>query len=205
MSEITSIEVQDKDKSRANLYLDGEFYAGISIELCVKHQLKKGLVVDDDFLSEIIFEDSKGKALSKAIKYMGSAIKSSQQIRDYLKKKEYTSDVIDYVIDKMVEYKYLDDVNYCKSFIATYSNKYGKLKLISALKSKGISESIIDEVFTEDVRLQDSIDKVAEKYLKNKIINSETLIKLNRFLYSRGYEFDKINECVNRIRNNMQY
>ena len=203
MSEITALEVQSKDKSRANIYLDGEFYAGISVELCVKHQLKKGMEVDEEFIKKIVFEDDKGKALSKAVKYMGSAIKTSQQIRDYLKKKEYNSDVIDYVIDKMIEYKYLDDVSYCKAFIATYSNKYGKLKLISALKSKGIKDSIIDEVFLEETKIQDSIDKVAEKYLKNKIINNETLIKLNRFLYSRGYEFDKINECISKIRISM--
>ena len=37
MSEITSIDLQAKDKNRANLYVDGEFFAGISIELCVKY------------------------------------------------------------------------------------------------------------------------------------------------------------------------
>ena len=36
MSKITAIEVQAKDKTRANVYLDDEFFAGISIELIIK-------------------------------------------------------------------------------------------------------------------------------------------------------------------------
>ena len=92
MSKITAIEVQAKDKSRANIYLDDEFFAGISIELVIKHQLKKDMDIDDKFLADIIFEDDKGKALAKAIKYMGSNLKSCAQIRDYLRKKEYATE-----------------------------------------------------------------------------------------------------------------
>lgn len=203
MSKITALEVQVKDKSRANLYLDDEFFAGISIELVVKHQLKKDMEVDEKFLADIIFEDDKGKALSKAIKYMGSNIKSCSQIREYLRKKEYAPEIINYVIDKMEEYKYLDDEAYAKAYISAYSYKYGKIKLIQALKSKGISDKTIDSVFAEeDLKMQDSIDKVASKYLKNKEITSETIIKLNRFLYSRGYEFDQINSYINGLKQN---
>lgn len=201
MSEITSIEVQKKDDRRANLYLDDKFYAGVSIELIMRHQLKKGMEVDREFLDEIILEDEKGKALDKAVKYISSTLKTTRQIRDYLRKKEYNSQTIDYVISKMIEYKYLDDVAYAKAFIATYSNKYGKMKLISALKSKGVSDSVIDEVFaSDDLKIDDSIDKTAEKYLKNKIKNNDTFMKLSRFLYSRGYEFDDIKSCINRLK-----
>lgn len=201
MSEITSIEVQKKDDRRANLYLDDKFYAGVSIELIMRHQLKKGMEVDREFLDEIILEDEKVKALDKAVKYIGSTLKTTRQIRDYLRKKEYNSQTIDYVISKMIEYKYLDDTAYAKAFISTYSNKYGKMKLISALKSKGVSDSVIDEVFaSDDLKIDDSIDKTAEKYLKNKIKNNDTFMKLSRFLYSRGYEFDDIKSCINRLK-----
>ena len=202
MSEITAIEVQSKDKTRANLYLDDEFFAGIAIELVVKYQLKKGMQIDEKFLADIIFEDDKGKALSKAIKYIGSNLKSVRQIRDYLNKKEYVPEVVDYVVDKLKEYKYIDDEAYARAYISTYSCKYGKLKLKQNLRSKGIAEKTIDSVISEDdLKMQDSIDKVASKYLKNKEITKDTIIKLNRFLYSRGYDFDQINSYINSLKN----
>lgn len=200
MPVISKIEVQKNNESRANLYLDDKFYAGISIELCIKNHLKKGMEIEKSELDEMILEDEKGSALSKAIKYMGSALKTSKQIRDYLNKKEYNRQTIDYVLEKMIEYKYLDDEAYARSFILTYSNKYGKLKLIQALKSKGVSDKIIDQVFDENLELNNNIENIAKKYLKNKEITNETYLKLSRFLYSRGYEFEEINRVVNKLK-----
>lgn len=196
--EITKIEIQKNNDERANLYLDEKFFSGISLELVVKEHLKVGMEIDENKLSELILEDEKGKALAKAVKYIGSNLKTEKQLRDYLKKKEYNPATIDNVIDKLKEYDYLNDENFAKAFILTYSKKYGKLKLKSQLKMKGIKDSIIDSIL-EDVQ-SDSIDLVAKKYMKNKDVTYENLQKLMRFLYSRGYEFDDINSCVNRLK-----
>ena len=200
MSIITKIEVQKKDESRANLYLDDVFYTGISIEAVIKNHLKKDMEIDKDTLDEIILNDEKTVAMSKAVKYMGGALKTKKQIRDYLKRKEFAIPTIEYVIDKMVEYKYLDDEEYARSFMLTYSSKYGKLKLKSQLRSKGVSETIIDTLLDEEIEIKDSLESVAEKYLKNKEINEKNIIRLARFLSSRGYEFDKINSYISRLR-----
>jgi regulatory protein len=200
MSEITKLEVQKNNSERISLYLDDKFYCGISAELVIKNHLKVGLNISKEELDELVLEDEKGKALSRAVKYIGNNLKTIKQIRDYLKKKDYNPNTIDYVIDKLKEYSYIDDEAYCKAFVSTYSHKYGKLKLISALKSKGVSDKTIDNVFNEDLQIKDSIESVANKYLKNKERNKETYLKLSRFLYSRGYEFDDINRLINILK-----
>ena len=196
--EITKIEIQKSNDERANLYLDEKFFSGISLELVVKEHLKVGMEIDENKLSELILEDEKGKALAKAVKYIGSNLKTEKQLRDYLKKKEYNFATIDYVMDKLKEYDYLNDENFAKAYILTYSKKYGKLKLKSQLKMKGIKDSVIENLL-EDVQ-SDSIDIVAKKYMKNKDLTYEKLQKLMRLLYSRGYECDDINSCVNRLK-----
>jgi len=143
----------------------------------------------------VLFEDLKSEAFNKAIKYIGSSLKSIKQLKDYLKKKEYPDEVVEFVIDKLCEYKYLDDYNFAKSFVLTYSNKYGRLKLMSQLRMKGVDENIIDDVFNEN-KVESNIENIARKYLKNKNITNETWLKLSRFLYSRGYEFEDINRIV---------
>ena len=192
--------MQKKDETRVNLYLDDVFYTGISIEAVIRNHLKKDMEIDKVALDEIILNDEKTIAMSKAVKYMGGALKTKKQIRDYLKKKEFAIPTIEYVIDKMVEYKYLDDEAYARSFMLTYSSKYGKLKLKSQLRSKGVAETIIDTLLDEEIEIEDSLENVAEKYLKNKEINEKNIIRLARFLSSRGYEFDKINSYISRLR-----
>lgn len=199
MSIITKLEYQKNNPDRANLYIDDKFFSGISVELCIKEHLKTGLEIDEEKLNELILEDEKGVAFSKAINYVSNNYKTKKQVRDYLYKKEYNKNTIDYVVEKMEEYKYLDDEGYAKQFVLTYSKKYGKLKLISGLKSKGISDKIIDNLF-EEIEVESSIESVANKYLKNKIIDEKTYMKLSRFLYSRGFQFDEINSYINKLK-----
>lgn len=196
--EITKLEIQKNNKDRVNLYLDEKYYSGISLELVVREHLKVGLDIDEEYLRNLILEDEKGKALAKAIKYIGTNLKTAKQLRDYLRKKDYNPNTINYVMDKLIEYNYLDDENYARAYVLTYSTKYGKLKLKSQLKSKGVSDEIIDKYL--DTANIDSIEKVALKYMKNKEFTYENCQKLSRFLYSRGYEFDEINSLVNRLK-----
>lgn len=195
---ITKLEVQKNDKNRVNLYVDDEFYSGIPAELVYLEHLKTGLEIDEKDLKKIIFENEKSKAMSRVTKYIGSSLKTQKQIRDYLRKKEYSDDTIEFVMSKLVEYNYIDDKKYAQAYVLTYGKKYGKLKLISQLKAKGVSEEIIECVL-EDNKV-DSIESVASKYLKNKVMSYEVSQKLFRFLYSRGYEFDEINSYINKLK-----
>ena len=195
---ITKLEVQKNDKNRVNLYVDDEFYSGIPAELVYLEHLKTGLEIDEKDLKKIIFENEKSKAMSRVTKYIGSSLKTQKQIRDYLRKKEYSDDTIEFVMSKLAEYNYIDDKKYAQAYVLTYGKKYGKLKLKSQLKVKGISEEIIECVL-EDNKV-DSIESVASKYLKNKVMSYEVSQKLFRFLYSRGYEFDEINSYINKLK-----
>ena len=195
---ITKLEVQKNDKNRVNLYVDDEFYSGIPAELVYLEHLKTGLEIDEKDSKKIIFENEKSKAMSRVTKYIGSSLKTQKQIRDYLRKKEYSEDTIEFVMSKLVEYNYIDDQKYAQAYVLTYGKKYGKLKLKSQLKVKGVSEEIIECVL-EDNKV-DSIESVASKYLKNKVMSYEVSQKLFRFLYSRGYEFDEINSYINKLK-----
>lgn len=195
---ITKLEVQKNDKNRVNLYVDDEFYSGIPAELVYLEHLKTGLEIDEKDLKKIIFENEKSKAMSRVTKYIGSSLKTQKQIRDYLRKKEYSDDTIEFVMSKLAEYNYIDDKKYAQAYVLTYGKKYGKLKLKSQLKVKGVSEEIIECVL-EDNKV-DSIESVASKYLKNKVMSYEVSQKLFRFLYSRGYEFDEINSYINKLK-----
>ena len=195
---ITKLEVQKNDKNRVNLYVDDELYSGIPAELVYLEHLKTGLEIDEKDLKKIIFENEKSKAMSRVTKYIGSSLKTQKQIRDYLRKKEYSDDTIEFVMSKLAEYNYIDDKKYAQAYVLTYGKKYGKLKLKSQLKVKGVSEEIIECVL-EDNKV-DSIESVASKYLKNKVMSYEVSQKLFRFLYSRGYEFDEINSYINKLK-----
>lgn len=200
MSVITKVEIQKKDDTRANVYLDDVFYAGLSIETVMKNHIKKGLEIESQELDRIILEDEKIVATNKAMKYLSGTLKTKKQIRDYLKKKEYSTVTINYVIDKMIEYGFLDDQAYVRAFALTNSSKYGRLRIVNSLRAKGVAQKDIDEVLTEDFELKDSIDSVAEKYFRGKTYDEKNYSKLTRFLLARGYDYDDIRPAVEKIK-----
>ena len=124
---ITKLEVQKNDKNRVNLYVDDEFYSGIPAELVYLEHLKTGLEIDEKDLKKIIFENEKSKAMSRVTKYIGSSLKTQKQIRDYLRKKEYSDDTIEFVMSKLVEYNYIDDKKYAQAYVLTY----GKIIIVN--------------------------------------------------------------------------
>ena len=52
MSEITAITPQAKDKTRCNVFVDGRFYCGLTLETAMKLRLKAGQTVSEELLSK---------------------------------------------------------------------------------------------------------------------------------------------------------
>ncbi len=202
MLTITKVEVQKKHNDRVNIYVDDEFYSGLNLDVCVKEGLKAGVELTEEKLNQIILDSDKVVALNKTVKYMQSALKTTKQIRDYLRKKEYSKIVVDYVIDKLNEYKYLDDEAYAQAYINTYGAKQGKLKLKASLLNKGVSAKIADELLETYESNIDDIMKLAIKKLGNKPKTYENLTKTMNFLASRGYEYDDIKKVINQLKEN---
>ena len=127
-------------------------------------------------------------------------MKTVKEVKDYLYAKEYSKVVVDYVIEKLLEYKYLNDETYVNAYVNTYKDKYGILKLKNNLLLKGISAKYLEEYFNEYETDLDSVLYIAEKYMKNKEYSYENLSKLYRHLASKGYSYDDINSIVNKFK-----
>ena len=70
MNEITAITPQIKDKRRCNIYVDGRFYCGLTLEATIKNRLKVGQVISPEKLSEIQLESEKNTAFDKALTHI---------------------------------------------------------------------------------------------------------------------------------------
>ena len=200
MSVITAISPQLKDKNRVNVYIDGEFVCGLQLETALKYNLKIGVSLTKERLSEIEFDSEKTRALEKATAYISKVMKTKKQLSDYLMGKGYGDAVISFTISKLSEYGYVDDVSYATSYIRTYGNKKGERLLKYELRSKGVSEEDINNAFTEENINKDAVFKVAEKYMQRKEVNREILGKLYKYLLSKGFNYDEVSRAVDKFK-----
>ena len=197
MPKITDMQIQKNNKTRANVYIDGEFSFALEMLTVMKLGLKIGQEVSQERLTEAIFDSEKSVAFERAMGYLGRGMKTVKQMRDYLTKKAYAHEVVDYVIARLKEYRYIDDEAYAKLYVEHNSATKGERRLKQELVSKGIAVSLAEEhsQLDSEQALSDA-ERLAEKYMRNKIRDVKTMQKLQRYLLSRGYGYDIVNSVL---------
>ena len=207
MKKITKISMQ-QNSERYNLFLDDEFFCGISEDTLVKLQLKKGMEVDEASLVRLIEEERKNQCLNYAIWLLTKQNYFQQVLVTKLQAKEYTQEEIAYALQKLNTYQYLDDKRLTGSFVKDKKrfSKKGPQYIRQALRQKGVDQQVITEALEEYYSEEEEIENckaVAEKKLisyQRKETNAYTLKgKLYGFLMQRGFQSQTITKVLELI------
>lgn len=199
MKKITALKAQERNKKRVNVYLDGEFYCGLGLFTVLQQRLKVGGEVDEKVLAEIAAEDAYSDALDKSLNYISKSMHTKMQVILYLKKKEYDGKTIARVIDKLIEYGYIDDELYAKRFAAEKSVREGKRKIAMELRAKGVDPKISERVLGEEFSEDEGCMRIAVKYLKGRPVDYELKQKCYRYLLSKGFDFDVAKSTLDKL------
>lgn len=197
MSTITDLQIQKNNKTRANVYIDGEYFCAFEMLTVMKLGLKIGQEISQSRLKEAAVDSERSVALEKAMNYLSRGYKTERQMRDYLTRRGYDSETIEYVVVKLKNYRYLDDREYARIYAEQNAATKGSRRIKTELISKGISVSLAEQSSEEDAETaMKNATRLAEKYMKSKPCDLKTLQKLQRYLLSRGYGYDTVNSIV---------
>ncbi len=197
MPKISDIEIQKNNKRRANLYLDGEFFRGVEMITVMKLGLKIGSEISQEKLDEVLFDSEKSAAFDKAADYLARSMKTSAQMRTYLTKKGFSPEVTQAVLDKLNDYRYVDDSRYAELYAEQNSSSKGPRRLKQELISKGIPREQAElAAQSASENASENAAALAEKYMRGKPRDLATLQKLQRWLLFRGYDYDTVYSAV---------
>lgn len=209
MAIITKITVQKKNTDRYNIFLDhgkGEEYAfSVDEDVLIKFNLKKGLELDDFAFMEIHYHDDIRKAYNLAVHFLSRKMRSEHEVRKYLSEKEVEAPVIQEVIHKLYEYRFLNDEEYALAFVRTQMNTTDKgLEVIRReLKEKGIVPTLIEQALKEYPfeRQVEKATELLEKAFKKGSRDSERIVKqkAEQHLIRKGFPFDVIQVAAETI------
>ncbi len=207
---VSKIEYQKKDPNRVNLYIDEQFFCGISLDTLASENLYEGLEIDDTVLDRILEKDLKARFLTRVTDYLSHSPKTEFQVKRYLKELKFKKKSIWFkedanidweklnngIIKKLKEYKYIDDQEYARSFVSSrLRNKpRGKSVLISELISKGVSKDIAELVCNECIDDElDILKKAFEKKYRGKSFSIKDQ-KMIGYLLRKGFSWDLIEQ-----------
>lgn len=200
MPKVTDITFQTKNKSRCNIFVDGEFFSGVSLETVLKYRIKKNDEFNGEELKNLIEQNEKSEALNKAANYLTKSLKTKRQVKDYLLKKGYSEDIVWYCIDKLKEYEYIDDTEYSRRYIESTAKTQGKRMLEYKLMMKGVKKQDIESAMNScEIDAKENAKAIAIKYLKNKEKTKENLAKAFRYILGRGFSYEEANYALSEF------
>ena len=205
MKKITKIEYQKKNKERFNIYLDDEYGFSVDISILIDYSLKKGMVLDDALIEDILRAEEKISVYNYGISVLSRCAKSECELRLKMQSKGFEPDLIEKAIKTLKEQKYLDDERYCEMYIRDKTNlsNHGVRKIKEALYYKGIAKEIINEkikMITQESE-EERAYILAEKKLSN-IKENDTrkkMAKLSNYLIGKGFEYETVNKTVRKL------
>ena len=190
-------------KNIYNVYLSNGEVLELNGKVITDNELLIKKDIDNELYDKLKRDNTICMLMDTSVKYIDRRLRSINELRDYLKNKEEDTIIIEEVIDKLIDYKYLDDDRFTKAFIKDKLNftNWGDYKIKNELKRLGVNEEIIynnmtsigDNIYYE--RINKIIDKdisINKKYsgikLKNKIYNH---------LLTLGYSKEKVISIIN--------
>lgn len=194
MGVITDITKQKRNKTRVNIFIDGEFVCGLDEVAVAASRIKVGDSMTEQEFTALVENSELNSAFERAVGYLSLGARARREIERYLLDKGYTRDITDKTLEKLDSYRYIDDYAYAQSFVKSKSKKYGSFRLAAELRKKGIADDVISEL-TENS--DDGALAVAQKYLASH--KSADKQKLKRFLAGRGFSWDSISCALSEL------
>ncbi len=147
----------------------------------------------------------KANAFDKAAAYLSAQPRTQWEVRKYLKQKEYDTSEIDDAVEQLLEYGYLDDLEYCRSYIRVAAEKgKGQKKIRQELEARGIGRETMEKAFPElDEKkraLEVAVKMARQQLSEGKALDEKFLARAARRLAGLGYTTDVIYFVIGKLR-----
>ena len=205
MSTITDIKQAKGSKKRLHIYIDDEYTCTVDDFTAFKNKLKVGSEIDKHELEDIIAESEITSGFERAVDLISNTPKTKKQVADYLRQKGYMPKTVRAVVDKMLEYHYINDESYARMYIESNIARYGRKKLRFNLELRGIDKQIIDDALDSIEVPESAIFDMAKKYMRGREPTRENIDKLCRHLASKGFSWNDISPVIGKFRSNDDY
>ena len=197
--QITKVAPAAKTPGRYNIFVDGQYSFSLDELQLVQAGLHSGLDIDEEQLAKFRNESEFGKNYIRAIDLISRRLRSEKEIRDYARRKSWTTDNTERVIERLKVRGYLNDKVFAESFVRARQNagKYSRRRIELDLRRKGIADSIVKEVLHDEVSDTDALRKLIAKRVKR----YDDPTKLKAYLLRAGFNYDDINREIDAYHN----
>lgn len=197
---ITAVEQYKKGKYK--IYLNEEFAFLLFRAEVRRLGIEEGKELEEQVYQEILEEILLKRAKNRALYLLQAMERTEKQMREKLKDNLYPEEVIERVCIYMKEYHFLDDASYARRYVESRSLRKSRRQIQMELLQKGISSSLIREIFeeTENHDLEAICALIRKKQSRACPFDEKQRQRLFQSLQRKGYPYEQIKrafrECL---------
>lgn len=198
-------------KDKIHIYIDGEYLLTVDEIFWFSCGLVSGDEINEDELTA--FEEAAGsrRAFNSALNSLDYRDHSEKEIRAKLLRK-HDADYVDEAVEKLIELDLINDERYAENYARELfeRKKFGKMRIKSELRAKGISADIanaaVEELFEEEEpdNVQRIVDIIGKRYY-NRMNDEVGRKKVFSALQRMGYSFSDIREAMSEFSDDEYY
>lgn len=196
------IKYEKKGNNNYKIYLDNDKKIIINEDVILKHKLLYKKEIDEFLLEKILQDNNNYDIYNKCVKYIGVRLRSTNEIKEYMQRKNVDNNLIEETIEKLKKHKLLDDEIFTKAFIKDKLNftTMGPYRIELELKKHKIDNNIIYK-YINDIDynlLEEKINKQITKLIKSNKNKPNLKNKIYNNLINLGYSSELILNNLNK-------
>lgn len=203
MPVITDMKVKSAASSKARLYLDGEFWMTISMDLIADLGFFAGFemtLAEKEQIEIKVLEDSAKLFCMRSLNWK---LQSRSQLYKKLMLREIPEQIANRALDRMVELDLLDDAQVAGSVARGFQDRgYGRRRAQQKMREIGIADEIqeveLEKVFPQRDDASDELER-AIAALGNRYKTRDDSQRAFGFLVRRGFSIGSASKAVKTL------
>lgn len=196
--QITAIKAQVKNPNRVSVFVDSKYSFSLTLDELLTAKLKNGQELTTSELKKLKTISADGKLKARTLEWLMLRPRSSRELKDYLRRKEASDELIERLVADFQKHKYQDDRQFTIWWVE--QRRTGKQRsarfIASELGAKGVDRDIISDILAEnDTKDIDSLRILVAKKRKSVRFASDEQ-KLIAYLARQGYSFSLIKDVL---------
>lgn len=180
MASAISVEsIEPLEKGKVRIVFDNGTVVVLYRKEVAGLKLQEGLFLSKEQYNKIIYEIIGKRAKKRAMYLLEQMDRSERKLREKLTQNQYPEECVDFAIDYVKKYHYLDDYRYACTYVRYHGEKLSKVQLLQKLLQKGITKDVAQKAIEEEAQ-------------------ADEIALIRQWIQKKGYSLDSADEKETR-------
>ena len=180
MASAISVEsIEPLEKGKVRIVFDNGTVVVLYRKEVAGLKLQEGLFLSKEQYDKILYEIIGKRAKKRAMYLLEQMDRSERKLREKLTQNQYPEECVDFAIDYVKKYHYLDDYRYACTYVRYHGDKLSKVQLLQKLLQKGITKDVAQKAIEEEAQ-------------------ADEIALIRQWIQKKGYSLDSADEKETR-------